>query len=80
MQAAIEARRQVERENRRKQEAFDEKVDAGQKRVRELNGRFADWYYIVSEDEFNKIHLERAKVITVKKPDEAEPGKEAGAE
>ena len=63
MQKAIEARRQVERENRRKQETYDEQVAAGQKRVRELNARFADWYYIVSEDEFNKIHLTRESVI-----------------
>jgi hypothetical protein len=80
MQAAIEARRRVERENRRKQEAYDDKIDAGQKRVRELNGRFADWYYIVSEDEFNKIHLDREKVVKAKEPDEADVGKGAGAE
>jgi hypothetical protein len=80
MQAAIEARRRVERENRRKQEAYDDKIDAGQKRVRELNGRFADWYYIVSEDEFNKIHLDREKVVKAKEPDEADAGKGAGAE
>lgn len=80
MQAAIEARRRVERENRRKQEAYDDKIDAGQKRVRELNGRFADWYYIVSEDEFNKIHLDREKVVKAKEPDGADAGKGAGAE
>jgi len=80
MQAAIEARRRVERENRRKQEAFDEKIEAGNRRVRELNGRFADWYYIVSEAEFNKIHLDRETVITAKQPDEAAAEKEEGAE
>jgi len=74
MQKAIEARRQVERENRRKQEAFDEKIDAGKKRVRELNGRFADWYYIVSEEEFKKIHLDRKTVITAKQQDESAEG------
>lgn len=63
MQKAIEARRRVERENRRLQETYDEKVTAGQKRVRELNARFADWYYIVSEEEFNKIHLTGETVI-----------------
>lgn len=63
MQKAIEARRQVERENRRLQEAYDEKVSAGKKRVRELNARFADWYYIVSEEEFSKIHLNGEAVI-----------------
>jgi len=66
MQKAIEARRQVERENRRKQESFDEKVVEGKKRVEELNGRFADWYYIVSDEEFKKIHLNREAVIKAK--------------
>ncbi|MBT6920245.1 MAG: DUF4340 domain-containing protein [Planctomycetaceae bacterium] len=66
MQAAIENRRQVERENRRKQESFDEKMAAGKKRVEELNGRFADWYYIVSDEEYKKIHLGRKAVIKMK--------------
>ncbi len=66
MQKAIEVRRQVERENRRKQESFDEKVVDGKKRVEELNGRFADWYYIVSDEEFKKIHLNREAVIKAK--------------
>ena len=66
MQKAIEDRRQVERENRRKQESFDEKVVDGKKRVEELNGRFADWYYIVSDEEFEKIHLNREAVIKAK--------------
>jgi len=73
MQKAIEARRQVERENRRKQETYDEKVVSGKKRVAKLNGRFADWYYIVSDEEFKKIHLNRDAVITSK----AEPVSDA---
>jgi hypothetical protein len=56
----------VERENRRKQESYDEKVVDGKKRVEELNGRFADWYYIVSDEEFKKIHLDREAVIKAK--------------
>jgi hypothetical protein len=66
MQKAIEARRQVESENRRKQESFDEKTAEGKKRVAELNGRFADWYYIVSDEEYKKIHLDRKAVIKMK--------------
>ncbi len=73
MQKAIEVRRQVERENRRKQETYDEKVVSGKKRVAELNGRFADWYYIVSDEEFKKIHLNRDEVIKSK----AEPVSDA---
>ena len=73
MQKAIESRRQVESENRRKQESFDEKMAEGKKRVDELNGRFADWYYIVSDEEYKKIHLDRKAVIKMK----AEPTSDA---
>ena len=77
-QAALEERRQIERENRLAQEAYDEKLKAGQNRVRDLNGRFADWYYVVSEAEYAKIRLGRAEVIEAKPADEApaEPGTE----
>jgi hypothetical protein len=67
-QAALENRRRVERENRRKQDDYDDRVKAAQKRVRDLNGRFADWYYVVSDKEYAKIHLGRADVV--KKPEE----------
>ncbi len=65
-QAALEERRGVERENRRKQEEYDEKVKAAQKRVKELNARFADWYYVVSNAEYAKLHLDRAGVVQQK--------------
>jgi hypothetical protein len=67
-QAALEERRRVERENRRKQEDYDAQVKAAQKRVRELNSRFADWYYVVSDKEYAKIHLDRAGVIQKQSP------------
>jgi hypothetical protein len=69
-QAAVEERRRVERENRRKQEEYDGKVQAAQKRVRELNARFADWYYVVSDKEYAKIHLDRAAIVQAKAADE----------
>jgi hypothetical protein len=62
-QVALENRRRVERENRRKQDDYDDKVKAAQKRVRELNGRFADWYYVVSDKEYEKIHLGRNSMV-----------------
>jgi hypothetical protein len=70
-QAALEERRRVERENRRKEEEYDGKIKAAQKRVRELNNRFADWYYVVSDAEYAKIHLDRAGVIQAKAADAA---------
>ncbi len=70
-QAAIEERRRVERENRLAQEAYDEKVKAAKKRVQDLNNRFADWYYVVSDSEYAKIRLGRADVIEAKPAEEA---------
>jgi len=77
-QAALEGRRAVERENRRRQDDYDAKVKAVQRRVRELNARFADWYYIVPEKEFAKIHLNRAAVVQPKGTDAADAGPPGG--
>jgi hypothetical protein len=72
-QVALENRRRVERENRRKQDDYDEKVKAAQKRVRELNGRFADWYYVVSDKEYEKIHLGRNSMVQKVEAKAAQP-------
>jgi len=77
-QAALETRRAVERENRRRQDDYDAKVKAAQRRVRELNARFADWYYIVPAKEFAKIHLNRAAVVQPKGTDAADAGPPRG--
>jgi hypothetical protein len=77
-QAALEARRAVERENRRRQDDYDAKVKAAQRRVRDLNARFADWYYIVPTKEYAKIHLNRAAVVQPKGTEAADAGPPGG--
>ena len=72
-QAALEERRRIERENRLAQEDYDGKLAAARKRVRELNDRFAEWYYVVSDEEYAKIRLKRADVIQAKAADAAAP-------
>lgn len=52
----------ADRKNKEKQDALDEwqkKVDKGKELADQLNKRFADWYYVISEDSFDKIHLNR---------------------
>ncbi len=57
-QEAIEAERdRIEKENHRKQDEYDEKVKKGEQRAKELNARFADWYYVVGDETYRKIHL-----------------------
>ncbi len=68
---AQEAQRdKIEKENKRKQEEYDEKVKKGEANAKELNGRFADWYYIISDETYRKIHLGIDDIIK-KKPQEA---------
>ena len=64
---ALDAERaRIEKENKRKQEEYDQKIADGKKRVAELNARFADWYYIISDDVYRKIHLGRDEIIKKK--------------
>ena len=65
----IDLEREKERifkENKRKMDEFEEKKKKAQKKVAELNARFGDWYFVISDDVYKKIHLSRSDVITEK--------------
>jgi hypothetical protein len=59
-------RQQLEAEYQRQLDDREEKIENGRARVRELNDRFADWYYVISEDYFKRIHLSRADLVRPK--------------
>jgi hypothetical protein len=61
-----EERKKIEEENKKAQEEYDNKVKEAQKKVREFNARFSEWYFIISEDVYKKIHLTRSDVINKK--------------
>ena len=67
LEAKIE---RIQRENQRKLDEYKEKKEEAEKKVNDLNFRFADWYYVVSEDVYKKIRLGRDDVIKKKEPDE----------
>jgi hypothetical protein len=50
--------------NEQKQKDYDKKVADGQERVKDLNRRFADWYFVVSDDTYQKIRLRRSDVVS----------------
>lgn len=54
------------KEYEREKSAYEEKVNKAREKVDKLNFRFADWYYVISEDEYRKIHLGRPEIIKVK--------------
>jgi hypothetical protein len=64
-------RERIEKQNRVKQDEYNDKVKAGQDRVKELNARFADWYYVVSDETYHKIHLGEDQIIKKKAPEKA---------
>ena len=56
-------RDRIKRENERKRNEYNDKKKKAEARVAELNGRFADWYYVISEDVYKKIHLSRTDLV-----------------
>ena len=56
-------RDRIKRENERKTNEYNDKRKKAEAKVTELNGRFADWYYVISEDVYKKIHLGRTDLI-----------------
>ncbi len=56
-------RETIKRNNERKLKEYDEKLKKAKGRVASLNARFADWYYVISEDTYKKIHLGRNDII-----------------
>jgi Domain of unknown function (DUF4340) len=67
----------VERENKRKQEDYDNAIKKGQDKVKELNERFADWYFVIPDDVYKKIHLGRNDIVKKKEVKEEAAGDKA---
>jgi hypothetical protein len=76
--AAKAERERIEKENKRKQEEYDQKVADGKKRVGELNNRFADWYYVISDEVYRKIHFTHDELFKKKEKGKAKKDEHAG--
>jgi hypothetical protein len=59
-------RERIEKENKQKQDEYKDKVAKGKEHVKELNGRFAEWYYVISDDVYRKVHLGRDEIVKKK--------------
>ena len=47
-------------------EAWRNKVEADRRTSADLNTRFALWYYVISSESFDKIHLQRRDLVVAK--------------
>lgn len=73
------AQEQIRKANQRKLDERNDQLEEAQKKVRSLNERFADWYYVVPESEYRKIHLSRDDLIQKKGSDPVPPAGAGGA-
>lgn len=71
----IAERQAIENENQRLLEEYQQKIDSARERVKQLNERFGDWYYVIDNKVYQQIHLSRDDVIETKEDAAAEaPG------
>ena len=56
--------------NSNKQREFNDKIAKAQNRVNELNENLAGWYYVISNEVFEKIRLERTDFVKAKESEE----------
>ena len=53
----------IKSSNARKQSEYDVKVAKARQKVNELNQNLAGWYYVISNDVYEKIRLDRASFV-----------------
>ncbi len=53
----------IKKANQRKMDEYNLKKKKAEAKVVDLNNRFKDWYYVISEDTYKKVHLGRTDII-----------------
>ena len=57
---------QIQASNARKQAEYDGKINKARQRAKEINENLAGWYYVISNDVYEKIRLERNSFVKSK--------------
>ncbi|TWT96241.1 DUF4340 domain-containing protein [Neorhodopirellula pilleata] len=77
-QERLEAEQEkILKENTRKLDERKDRLNAAQRRVRDLNARFADWYYVIPENTYRELRIQRDELLTAAEPiklDGSNPG------
>ncbi len=66
------SREEILKSNQRKEDEYEAKVEAAKKRVAELNERFGDWYYVISDEVYKKVAIGREELVKTKDAAEGE--------
>ena len=59
------------KENQRLMDERKDRLEAAERRVRDLNARFADWYYVIPEETYSKLRFKRDELF--EQPEAAAP-------
>jgi hypothetical protein len=78
VEKVIAERTRIEKDNQKKLDEYQALIKKGQENVKDLNLRFGDWYFVVSDDVFHKIRLSRDKVVKKKEKPKTETPGQAG--
>jgi Domain of unknown function (DUF4340) len=70
-QELLEAEQEkISKANQRLMDDRKDKMKAAEQKARELNARFADWYYVIPESTYNKLRLKQADLFESEAKDE----------
>ena len=69
----------IKASNAQKQREYQDKVTKAQTRVGELNENLAGWYYVISNDDYEKIRLDRSDFVKAKEKEGEEKPEEVKA-
>jgi hypothetical protein len=76
--ARLKARRESEeRHNRQQEDEYNTAIEAGKRRAQELNQRFADWFFVIADEVFKKIHVTDSDLIARPGAAQPDPAREA---
>lgn len=70
LESLIARRKSIESENNRQLEEYQKSITEGKEKVEELNERFGDWYYVISDKVYKQIHVGRDQLVQKKKADD----------
>ncbi|GIW98179.1 MAG: hypothetical protein KatS3mg111_1512 [Pirellulaceae bacterium] len=56
-------REQIMKENQRKVDERQERIEAARRQVSELNARFADWFYVIADEDYLPLRITRDKLF-----------------
>lgn len=58
-----EERKRIETENKTKQEKYEADLKAGRDKAEELNGKFAQWFYVISDSTYQNLNVDPTTLI-----------------